>query len=83
MSEAEKLTAFLLALQTSPSQRAKFRHDPIGAMERFNLASRTIDAVLERDKPKLWRILKIPVPTQVGHAAGVKARRRRRRRKPT
>ena len=57
MSEGERLTAFLLALQTSPAQRQRFERQPKKEMRRFNLSSRTIDAVLHKDTKTLWRIL--------------------------
>jgi hypothetical protein len=60
MSEAEKLATFLLALQTSPTQRKNFEDDPEGEMTRFNLDQATIDAVLAKDTGALWGILDVP-----------------------
>ncbi len=57
MSEGERLTAFLLALQTSPAQRQRFQREPKKEMRRFNLSSQTIEAVLRKDAKTLWRIL--------------------------
>ena len=84
MSESEKLTAFLLALQTSHTQRKKFRRDPRAEMVRFNLGPATINAVLRKDTKKLWRILQVPtIHVQVGLVAGTQSTRRRRKSKRT
>jgi hypothetical protein len=82
MSEAEKLATFLLVLQTSPTQRRKFKDDPVREMTRFNLSPKTIDAVLYQRTKILWKILNAPpIRTQVGKVAGVaKSPRRRSRR---
>jgi len=57
MSEAERLTAFLLALQTSPAQRAELRRHAHAVLRRFNLSPRTIKALHNQDYETLWRIL--------------------------
>jgi len=57
MSEGERLTAFLLALQMSPAQQKRFKDHPEKEMRQFNLSQSTIDAVLHQDTKKLWRIL--------------------------
>jgi hypothetical protein len=81
MSEAEKLTAFLLALQTSQTQRERFRRNPRGEMQRFNLAPGTIVAVLGKNTDKIWQILEIPaIRVQVAKVVGVEKKRRRRKR---
>jgi len=82
MSEAEKLAAFLLALQTSPTQRANFNDDPEGEMRRFNLDTDTINAVLRKDTEALWQILDVPpIRILVGKVVGVEKRKRPRKRK--
>jgi len=82
MSETEKLTVFLLALQTSPSLRAKFVKDPIGEMTRFNLDPKTIHAINHKRKVALWRLLGVPAfKTQVGKVIGAEKKGPRRKRK--
>jgi hypothetical protein len=82
MSEAEKLATFLLVLQTSPTQRRKFKDDPVREMTRFNLSPKTIDAVIHERTKILWKILNAPpIRTQVGKVVGVEQRPHRRRRK--
>jgi len=84
MSEASRLAAFLLALQNSPTQREQFREDPKGEMTRFNLNSKTINAVLKKDKRTLWRILRLPaVAHQVGWMSGVEKKSPRKKKKRT
>jgi hypothetical protein len=83
MDEAEKLTAFLLALQTSPRQRKRFDRDHRTEMERFNLSPGTIRAVLAGDSVELWRILRIPIRAQVGHVIQTRKRHRPRKTKRT
>lgn len=72
MLEAEKLTAFLLALQTSPTLRKKFDRNARREMEQFDLAPSTIRAILDKDAERLWDILSVlPVRTYVGKVVGV------------
>lgn len=81
MSEASRFAAFLLALQTSKTHRARFRKDPKGEMLRYNLATKTVIAVVAKDREAVWRILRLPaVPHQVGNVAGVRKKRGRRKR---
>jgi len=57
MSEGERLTAFLLALQTSSAQLKRFKDHPEKEMQQFNLSQSTINAVLHQDTKKIWKIL--------------------------
>jgi len=84
MSEAERLTAFLLALQTSPAQRIELRRNATGVLRRFNLSPKTIAALHRKDYEALWRIL-VSGPGRAQHleimtTVGVEKRRRPRRR---
>lgn len=84
MAEGERLTAFLLGLQTSPAQRQRFNRDPKGEMRRFKLSSRTIEAVLHQDTETLWRILVSPArepPIEMEWAVGVAKASHRGKRK--
>ena len=82
MTEAEKLAAFLLALQTSPTQRERFELDPVGEMTLFDLDPKTISAVLDRQTVVLWEILDVPrIRHQQGVAAGVEKTGRRPKKK--
>lgn len=82
MTEVERLSAFLLALQTSRTRRQKFIQNPKAEMRRFNLAPKTIDAVYKRDIETFWKIL-LPPYTYMTKAVGVGKKGRRRRRKRT
>jgi len=66
-TETSKLTTFLLALQTSQSAQQRFKKDAEGEMERFDLSSATIEAVMVQNSKHLWKVL-TRVPVQVGHA---------------
>ncbi len=86
MSEAERLTAFLLALQTSPAQRNAFKRDPEGVLRRFGLNPTTIAKLHRRDYKALWGILVSAAVRGGNHVAttvGVEKRSRRRKRKRT
>jgi len=78
MTEASKLVAFLLALQTSSIVRKRFDKNAKKEMERFGLAPGTIRAVLARDAAALWAILLTGSGGHIAVATGV----RRRRHKP-
>jgi len=84
MSEAERLTAFLLALQTSPAQRAELRRDAHGVLRRFNLSPKTIAALHNKDYETLWRILVSGSgrhgEDEIMTTVGVEKKRRSRRR---
>jgi len=83
MSEAEKLTAFLLALQTSRAQRVEFKRNPDGVLRRFGLSAKTIGTLHRKDYKALWGIL-VSSAVRTGHhvatTVGVEKRSRRRRR---
>jgi len=78
MSEASKLVAFLLALQTSPIVSKRFDRNAKKEMERFGLAPATVRAVLAQDAAALWAILLTGSGGHIAVATGV----RRRRHKP-
>ena len=78
MSEASRLAAFLVSLQTSRSARERFKEDPEGEMKRFDLSSKTIKAVNDGDREALWRILTRIPQIQVGRVIRVGKRRRRK-----
>jgi hypothetical protein len=79
MTEASRLAAFLLALQTSAGARKRFREDPEAEMKGFGLSTKTIGAVQSGDRDRLWQIVTRIPTTQVGHVVvGGRSRRRRR-----
>jgi len=81
IQEAERLIAFLLALQTSSAEQEHFRRDPLNAMRRFNLSKGTMKALEEAERGKgatrLWRILRITPMPYMTHTVQTKGRARR------
>ena len=84
-TEPSKLAAFLLALQTSPSAQKRFKKNMRAEMERFDLSTETIEAVLGSKREALWKILTrgpVHVGAVISHVAaatGVPKPHRRRK----